>query len=343
MKILVRIPNWLGDVVMAVPSLRRLRDMFPEAAIDLLGPAWASDILSNTSVYDGFLPVDGQRSRSVVSLAHRLRQSRYDLGLLLTNSFSSAFSMRLAGIPRRFGYSTDGRGFLLTDRTRVSDTNEEQHHVYNYLKLVDELASKMGRHISDTTAPEISIAVSPDTVSDARSFLNNLGVDESRAVIALGAGSANSNAKRWGAERFAALNDLLQDELDACVILLGSGDDHEVAAEVAAQSRRRPIDLTGQTDLSRAAGILQRARAVVSNDMGLAHLSGALCTPTFVIFGPTDARRTRPFSGAAKVLTANVECSPCMLRECPIDHRCMTRVTVEDVFSEVKAALAARQ
>lgn len=339
MKIVVRIPNWLGDVIMAVPALRRLRHSVPDTTIDLIGPGWASDILSDAGLCEKFVALGDQKQTGVLATSRDLRSRKYDLGILFTNSFSSAFSMRLAGIPRRFGYATDGRGFLLTDRVAIPEQTDPKHHVFSYLNIADAVIGKVGLAAAGDDEPDMSIRVSPTFASDAERFLLNLGIDSGKPLIVLGIGSANSNAKRWGAERFARLNDLLRRDLGANVILLGSRNDHEVAARVAAAAIHDLVDLTGQTELSRAAGILDRADAVVSNDMGLGHLAAALGTRTFVIFGPTDPVTTRPYSRTAKVLTADVECSPCMLRECPIDHRCMTRVSVETVFSEVSAAV----
>lgn len=340
MKILIRTPNWLGDVVMAVPALRRLRATFPEARIDLFSAPWVASVLENSKLFDGNVSLEGKELGKTVATSRRLRDRRYDLGILFTNSFSSAFLMRLTGSNRRLGYATDGRGFLLTDRVEAPEWKDRRHQVFYYLNLVREAARIFGRGGSSAQVDDGSLSLSSASADDADAFLSNLGVPPDRPLIVFGAGSANSEAKRWPPQNFAGLGDRFRIEYGASIVLLGSGSDHGASDGVAAASKRRPIDLTGQTDIARAAGILHRATAVVSNDMGLAHLSAALGTPTFVIFGPTDPETTRPFSEHARVISAGVECSPCMLRECPIDHRCMTRVTPDGVFAEVAAALA---
>jgi heptosyltransferase II len=339
MKILIRMPNWLGDIVMAVPAVKSVRASFPKARVDLLAPSWAGPIVEKSGILDEFLPMATKNLPSSVTASRALRERGYDLGILLTNSFSSAFSMRLTGAKRRLGYATDGRGFLLTDRVEMPDRKNERHQVFYYLELARCAERLLGLDPADATVPDTSISFPDTAVVDADKFLLNLGVVPGRPIVTLGVGSANSRAKRWPAANFAALADRLQQELGAVVLMVGSGSDHAAGAAVAASAKKPPLDLTGQTDISRAAGILKRSTAVVSNDMGLAHLSAAVGTPTFVVFGPTDPAATRPFSDLAHVITVGVECSPCMLRECPIDHRCMTWVSPDKVLEEVRKAL----
>jgi heptosyltransferase-2 len=150
--------------------------------------------------------------------------------------------------------------------------------------------------------------------------------------VAIGAGSTNSRAKRWLPERFAELNDRLQRELGANVILLGSAGEEKVANKVMEKSVFKPIRLTGKTTLDEAVSILAEVDLLISNDMGLAHIAPATGTDTIVIFGPTNPDTTRPFSQRAEIIRKDVECSPCMLRDCPIDHRCMTWISTDDVF-----------
>ena len=155
----------------------------------------------------------------------------------------------------------------------------------------------------------------------------------------MGVGSTNSRAKRWPANYYAQLANKLSTELNAAIVLIGSADDGEVAAEVATKSGVNTIDLSGKTTIAEAVALLAELDVLVANDMGLAHIAPAVGTQTVVIFGPTDPTTTRPYSDNADILGYNVECSPCMLRDCPIDHRCMTNVTVANVFDSVVAAL----
>ena len=175
---------------------------------------------------------------------------------------------------------------------------------------------------------------------DALELLRENGVDPTRPTIAVAAGSTNSRAKRWLPERFAELADRLRSDLNVNVVLLGSEDDREISRRVSDLTTHKPIDLTGRTDIIGAAAILGVVDILVSNDMGLAHLAPAVGTKTLVIFGPTNQLTTRPMSPKASIISADVECAPCMLRDCPIDHRCMTRVLVGDVFDRIVKSLS---
>ena len=161
----------------------------------------------------------------------------------------------------------------------------------------------------------------------------------SKKIIALGVGSTNSRAKRWAAESYAELNDKLQNESNANVVLVGAKDELDVSNEVFEKSKRKPTILTGKTSLAEAAAILSEIDLLVSNDMGLAHVASAVGTKTLVIFGPTNPATTRPWN--AEIIYKAVECAPCMLRDCPIDHRCMTRISADEVFERVKEKLFA--
>ncbi|HYJ92306.1 MAG TPA: lipopolysaccharide heptosyltransferase II, partial [Pyrinomonadaceae bacterium] len=217
---------------------------------------------------------------------------------------------------------------------------DTRHEVFYYRELIKAVESCLvGTSMVYDTEPNSSLAVSSTRKDEAREFLRQQGIDFSRPVIAVGAGSTNSVAKRWPAERFARVAELLQREFDANIILLGSGGDKIVSDEVANLLIFKPIDLTGKTSIADAVSILSVANLLISNDIGLAHVAPAVGTRTVVIFGPTNPVTTRPFSPLAEVVRHEVECSPCMLRECPIDHRCMTRVTVEQVFDVAKSLL----
>jgi heptosyltransferase-2 len=213
--------------------------------------------------------------------------------------------------------------------------------VFYYLNLVsalenDQQVSPAGPEIP----PELDLNVSEERRAAIRERLLVLGLDPAKITIALGVGSTNSRAKRWPAERYAQLNDRLQEELNANVILVGGPDESDVSREVFDGSRIKPVVLTGQTDLAEAVALLGEVDLLISNDMGLAHIAPAVGTKTLVIFGPTNPETTRPFSDDAVIIREGVDCSPCMLRDCPIDHRCMTRISVEEVFEKAKESLA---
>ena len=173
-------------------------------------------------------------------------------------------------------------------------------------------------------------SISDELKLNAQHLLRDKGIDLSKKTIAFGVGSTNSRAKRWGAERYAFLNDKLQKDLDANIILLGSRNELSIARQVTDSSMIKPIILTGDTSLTDAVGILSEIDLLISNDMGLAHIAPAVGTKTLTIFGPTNPKTTKPIG--AEIVRNKVDCAPCMLRDCPIDHPCMTGISPENIF-----------
>ena len=336
MRILVRGTNWIGDAVMTIPALRKLRGLFPDARLTLQTRAWAEDIFRDSGIVDEIIGV-----APFLQQVQALRQSRSDLAVLFPNSFRSALEARVGGAGRIFGYATEYRSFLLTDAVAVPAWKDKRHEVYYYLELISAVEQKYFSRTSETADVEPQLVVNETRRRWAHEFLRDRGVDLHLRIVVLAPGSTNSNAKRWHAGSFAQLSDRLTSELGANVVLMGSADEKETSRKVAMLASHPTFDLTGKTDLAQAAAILSEVDLLVSNDMGLAHLAPAVDTATIVIFGPTDPITTRPFSDIASVVSANVECSPCLLRECPIDHRCMTRITADDVFERAKIALEA--
>jgi heptosyltransferase-2 len=167
-------------------------------------------------------------------------------------------------------------------------------------------------------------------------------VQNGRTLVGLCPGSINSRAKRWPVERFAALGDRLIKELDADVLVIGSPDELDVSVDLRSRMKKAPIVLTGKTDLAQAVALLSVVDLLVTNDTGPAHIGSALNRPTLVIFGPTNPLTTRPLSTGAEILRHPPDCAPCMLRECPIDHRCMTAITPDEVFARAVAMLETR-
>jgi heptosyltransferase-2 len=343
MKILVRGTNWIGDAVMAIPALRQLRRIFPDAEITLHTRSWAEGIFRGADFIDAILPFDKTSSKvkDALGQVRVLREKKFDIAVLLPNSFESALIAKLAGIPKRFGYAKDGRSLLLSSAVPAPEWKNERHEAYYYLNLVSAVEKDLlGTKTATGENPVIDLNVSEERRNKARNLFLSQGLDLSKKTIALGVGSTNSRAKRWPAENYAVLNDRLQDEMQANVILVGGADELDVSQEVYDRSQKKPVILTGQTDLAEAVAVLAEADMLISNDMGLAHIAPATGTKTLVIFGPTNPETTRPFSENASIIRrADVECSPCMLRDCPIDHRCMTWVTPDEVFEKAKTIL----
>ncbi|MGI8786889.1 MAG: lipopolysaccharide heptosyltransferase II [Pyrinomonadaceae bacterium] len=340
MKIVVRGTNWIGDAVMQIPALRGLRRVFPAAAITLLTRSWAKGIYENANFIDEIIAFEKTESKikDAFAQAKILKKGNFDLAVLFPNSFESALVAKLSRIPRRFGYAKEGRSFLLTEAVEIPEWKSQRHEAFYYLHLIAELEKKFfGATTILDDELKIDLVISDERKTEAEKFLEASGVDLSRKIIALGVGSTNSRAKRWQAENYAKLNDKLQNELNANVVLVGAKNELEISEKVCAMSEKKPVILTGKTDLAQAAAILNRVDLLVSNDMGLAHVAPAVGTKTLVIFGPTNEKTTQPIG--SEIIRKNVECSPCMLRDCPIDHRCMMRISADEVFDKAKEML----
>ncbi|MCO6511419.1 MAG: lipopolysaccharide heptosyltransferase II [Aridibacter famidurans] len=338
MKLLVRGTNWIGDAVMSVPAMRLLRASFPQASIALATQEWAEGIFRDADFIDEILVLEagGHSPKAIRSQAKQLRQGGFDAALIFTNSFGSALVARAAGIAKRFGYAGEGRAILLTKAFPKPEWRSERHEIFYYIELAGSAAAELGVEAA-ALDPDVSIAVSEPRREEARKMLASKGIDSSAPLIAFGAGSQNSRAKRWLPERFAAVADALSEEIGAQTVLLGSKEDRDASAKVSGEMRTGAFDLTGETSLEKAVAVIAEADLLISNDMGLAHVASAVGTPVVAVFGPTNHLTTAPWGGT--VVREPVECSPCMLRECPIDHRCMTRVTPEMVVEKALAGL----
>jgi heptosyltransferase-2 len=344
-RIVVRGTNWVGDAVMTIPALRELRRLFPAAHITLATRPWAQGLFADADFLDDFQVHEGSGLRSVVQQVRQWRKRNFDLAVLLPNSLETALVASLARVPLRIGYATDGRQRLLTHPLALPEWRASKHEVFFYLKIVAELEWLIKHEQTFLESqPDGSLEVSNARKAAARAFLRARGVEnDSRGpLVALCPGSINSRAKRWPAERYAKLADRFIDELHAQVLLVGSGAEADVSLEVSRQMRYRPVVLTGETNLAELVVVLSLVDLLVTNDTGPAHIASALGQPTLVIFGPTNPLTTRPFSPYGEIVREPPDCAPCMLRDCPIDHRCMTAIAPADVFERARALLSTK-
>jgi heptosyltransferase-2 len=341
-RVVVRGTNWVGDAVMTVPALRELRRVLPDARITLATRSWARGLFADADFIDDLLIYDrGARDmRAVVRQVREWRRQRFDLAVLFQNAFEAALIAAGARVPMRLGYATERRRALLTHPLAVPAWKEQRHEVFYYLNLIGELERLLyGASTVESREPVFALAVSDARRAQARELLLAHGARAGHPLVALCPGSINSRAKRWPADRYAALADRFVEETGANVALVGSPDEMDVALEVCAAMRHEPLMLAGRTDLAQAVAVLSVADLLVTNDTGPAHIAAALDCPTLVIFGPTDPQTTRPFPSVAEIIRRPPDCAPCMLRDCPIDHRCMTAISADEVFARSNAIL----
>ncbi|MEO8648376.1 MAG: lipopolysaccharide heptosyltransferase II [Acidobacteriota bacterium] len=324
MKILIRGTNWIGDSMMSVPAMREVRRIFPDSHITLHTKSSSEGLFENASFIDDIISFKRNRwpAVDVYDNVTFLRDEGFDLAILFPNSFESALTVFLSRIPIRVGYNKDARGLMLTHPIAVPEWKNRRHEVFYYLNLVGELERRLlGRDSVSSATPDISIEISKERKRQALKLLAAAGADPEKKTVLLGVGSTNSNAKRWPTDRYAALADRLTTECGTNTVLIGSSGDSVVASEVASIATSPPINLVGSTSTAEAASIISVSDLLVSNDMGLAHVAPAVGTRSITIF------------------RHDVPCAPCMLRECPIDHRCMTGISPAAVFDQAAIAL----
>lgn len=345
-RIVVRGTNWVGDAVMTIPALRELRRVLPHAHITLATRPWAEGLFREADFLDDILIYDLPRRspRAALKQVKQWRARSFDLAVLFQNAFEAALIAAAARVPLRIGYSTDARRKLLTHPLPLPSWRGARHEVFYYLHIIGELERLLyGTAVVEEHEPRFMLNVSEKRKAEARGILNEKGAPVGRHLVALCPGSTNSRAKRWPADSYAALADRIIEECGADVILVGARDELEVSIEVKRLMRHDPVVLTGETDLAQLTAILSFVDLLVTNDTGPAHIAAALERPTLVIFGPTDPRTTRPFSKSAELIRRPPDCAPCMLRDCPIDHRCMTAITPVEVYERaVRLMLTAR-
>jgi heptosyltransferase-2 len=340
-RLLVLSPNWLGDAVMALPAIADLRRRWPAARLTVAARGSVAPAFELAGSVDAVVTLQW-KGRWLDRTAFRadvagLRQGRFDTTVVLPNSFASAWLVHRAGIQHRWGYARDGRSPLLT--RAVPKPSVSLHQGAYYQHLVRELGAPSG-------PLEAMLTVTGPDLEAARVLLTARGWDTARRVIALAPGAAYGTAKRWLPEHFATLVSALVRERGFTCVLVGgpadAGATRLVREAVATEARRHVIDLVGATSLRALAGVLALADLCVSNDSGSMHLAAALGVRVVALFGPTREKETAPLSRAATpatVLVHEVWCRPCMLRECPIDHRCMTGLLPARVLTAVTEAL----
>lgn len=334
-RLVVRAPNWIGDAVMCEPALRGLRSLFPQTEVTLLAKAAVAELFIG---YPGVDRVVVYNDRDVHAglagkwtLAGTLRRHQFDLAVLFQNAFEAAFLTWLAGITRRYGYATDGRVFFLTDPVAVPDRATLIHQVGYYWNLLKPLGLA-----GEPSAPSLAISAGEERTMESK--LASAGIGPADVVIGVNPGSTYGSAKRWLPERFAEAARRLIDRVrkdegkEAAVMILGAKGEESLGKTIATLVETKSVVLSGTTTIRELMAATKRCRLLLTNDTGPMHIAAAFGVPVVAVFGPTDWRTTSPYGQERSIVREPVDCAPCFLRECPIDHRCMTRVSSDRVY-----------
>jgi lipopolysaccharide heptosyltransferase II len=361
-RILIRGTNWLGDAVMTTPALLRLREKFPDAHIVLLTPEKLNELWLHHPAINEAISI--APSENIFAVAKKLRAKNFELALVLPNSPRSALEVFLAGIPKRIGYARPWRNFFLTRnvapraetvktrkrsvseiKKRVSENSKPKipnpeilrsaHQIHEYLHLTAALGVN-----PEPLPPKLFVA--PEEIETAK---KKFGLDKiSNPIFGLNPGAEYGPAKRWPIKKFIAAAKEIQPRTNCVWILLGAKNDLAITNQIESaicNSQSIIFNLAGKTSLRELMSLLKLCRAFLTNDTGPMHVAAALGTPVVAIFGSTSPELTGPISSNElphQILKSDALCSPCFLRECPIDFRCMNEISVERV---VEATLRA--
>ena len=332
-KILIRAVNWVGDAVMTTPALGAIRNYFPDARITMLANPLVAELFRPHPWVDEVMIYDRKGRHAGIGgrlkMAAELKAHHFDLAILLQNALDAAFLVRLARIPRRTGYRTDGRGLLLTHGVTVAEQVKKLHHVEYYLAMLAEAgipAAERRQFLYVSKEEEYSMA--------CRLAAAKIGSGD--FLLGINPGAAYGSAKRWYPERFARVADELALRWGCKVVITGGPEEIGIAADIEKAMQQPVVNMAGRTSVRELMALIKRCNFFVTNDSGPMHVAAAFDVPLVAIFGPTDHTTTSPLSAYSVIVRQETDCAPCLKRECSTDHRCMAGVTAQDVIEGAK-------
>lgn len=336
-KILVRMPNWIGDLVMAIPILQDLKERFPQSELTAMCKATLVDLLKHNPYIDEVFSFKNNKGMFFRREEHRnvirkLHTGSYDLGMLLTNSLSSAWCFWQGNVKFRIGYKGDFRSSLLTHPIAFPAGRECQHLVLTYKKLLEPLGIE-----TSSTVP--SLVVLEEDLVQAYGILARYGVNKDHHIIGINPGAAYGSAKCWLPERFEGVTQKLLDiNLNIRVVFFGDHQGASLVKTICQKFSSRVVNLAGQTNLRELMSLIKICNVFLTNDSGPMHIADALGTRLLALFGSTNSVATGPFI-QKNILRKEVKCSPCYKRVCPIDFRCMKSIHTDEVYEKLKELL----
>lgn len=340
-RILIRSANWVGDAIMTTPAVRAIRRNYPSARITLLAKPWVTPVFAHNPDIDELMvyQANGRHGgwTGLWRLAADMRRKHFDVAILFQNAFEAALLAFLARIPKRMGFTTDGRTALLTERIRTWRPLKRGHLIDYYLGLL--AGAGMTLH-----GRELTLFIPPEEQREARRFLAEKAGTDIPFLVGLNPGAAFGTAKRWLPERFAETGRRLILEHNAKVVIFGGPDAVALGRQLATDIGHGSINFCGQTSLRQTMALIGQCHLFVTNDSGLMHVAAALDIPQVAIIGPTNPVATGPGNKKASRLVHRPEAcplSPCLKPACPLtDQRCMTAISVEMVMEAARELIA---
>ena len=326
--ILVRSPNWVGDVVMATPAFRCIRENFPAARIALVIRPYAAKVIDDAPWFDDVVACDDKNADRGMLTALKLRRYRFDLAIIFPGSFMSALAALAAGAKRRVGYIRDARGLLLTDGLKRPSRNGKFLPTYMgdyYLALCEHIGCRVGDR-----RPQLF--VSGEAEEKAQRLLKSHGVKSAEEFALINPGASFGASKYWREERFARVADMLADEYDMRILVSGAARERQTAENIVSQMKSPGIVVAGEIGLDTLKALVRKCGMLVTLDSGPRHFAVAFRRPVATIMGPNSPLYTQTDYENGAVVRVDVDCGPCQEKSCKTDHRCMELITPEMVF-----------
>lgn len=334
--IIVRMPNWIGDLVMAMPILTDLRKAYPRARLTAMCRQPICELLKNNPEIDElfcFSKASGfGRHSERRNIVEKLKKGKFDLGILLTHSFSSAWLFWLGMVRYRLGYESNCRKIFLTDSLPFPSQIQSQHLVITYKMLLSLLKIPISN-----TAPNLYLT--SKEIEEAQELLRQHGVMGNATLVGINPGATYGSAKCWLPERFREVTERLLADPDLYILYFGDMASASVCKNICSGLKQRVINFAGATSLRQLASLISLCDVLLTNDSGPMHIADALGTTLVALFGSTSEVITGPYSQQNGVIHKHAECSPCYKRVCPIDFRCMKRIEADEVYFAVRKAL----
>jgi len=336
-RIVVQAPNWVGDMVMATPTFRALRESYPSAHIALVLRPYVQPILTGAPWFNELIPYDSRGLRPFWQLVRRLRADRYDLAVILPNSFRTALEAWFGGARRRIGYDRRCRGILLSDPIAPPRDAKGRFVPRNMVDYYLTLCQHLG---CQNLSQREELFVTEDCQRRADALFEKYGIGPETRLVGINPGGAFGSSKLWPAERFSVVADALADRTNFRIILLGSPSERPILEAVAKGMQHEAIlPAPGELDLDVLKPIIRRSCLLVTNDTGARHFAVAFDVPAVTIMGSTSPLYTEVNMERQIVVRVDVDCGPCQKKRCETDHRCMTLITPDRVLAAADALL----